>query len=333
MRCIPSVPLRWIIRGIVLSAFAAMPLHPAFLLRAQSPQVAPRPSVRLPDEAAGIDAIVRALVGAFDQVDILALGEAHLRKVDSDLRIALVRHPDFAKRARTIVIEWGSGSEQSTLDRYIRGENVSRTQLERVWKTVAGGSNGLWDAPMYADFLAAVRDVNAKLPADGRVRVLAGDPRRRETASLSGLKEPVIQKHGKALLIYGAAHFYRTAPPDYLSSLGNDLGIRGRLDVDYPGRWLAIIPVGHRLDLPAGVAMGPDPDYQKFDRALTTQVRPVLVPLQRLRFRNFAAEEFLGRTLLSCRGPGGCASAFKGSTLTLGEMADACVYVGGDAER
>jgi hypothetical protein len=26
-------------------------------------------------------------------------------------------------------------------------------------------------------------------------------------------------------------------------------------------------------------------------------------------------------------------SAFKGSTLTLGQMADACVYVGGGAER
>jgi hypothetical protein len=71
-----------------------------------------------------------------------------------------------------------------------------------------------------------------------------------------------------------------------------------------------------------------DPDYQKFDRALKTQVRPVLVPLQRLPFRDFTAEEFLGRTLVTCRGAGGCRSVFKGSTLTLGQMADACVYVG-----
>ena len=32
------------------------------------------------------------------------------------------------------------------------------------------------------------------------------------------------------------------------------------------------------------------------DRALTTLVRPVLLPLQRLPFRDFTAEEFLGRT-------------------------------------
>ena len=60
-------------------------------------------------------------------------------------------------------------------------------------------------------------------------------------------------------------------------------------------------------------------------------MRPVLVSLQRLPFRDFSAEEFLG-TLLNCRGAGGCVSVFKGSTLTLGQMADACVYVGGGAD-
>ena len=54
--------------------------------------------------------------------------------------------------------------------------------------------------------------------------------------------------------------------------------------------------------------------------------------LQRLPFRDFTAEEFLGRTLTTCRGAGGCVSVFQGSSLTLGQMADACVYVGGGAE-
>jgi len=332
MRWIPCAPRRSILCGIVLSTFAAMPLHPVSLVRAQSPQVGSRPTVRMPDQAAGIDAIVRTLIGAFDQVDILALGEAHLRKVDSDLRIALVRHPDFAKRARTVVIECGSSSEQSTLDRYIQGENVSQTQLERVWKTVAGGSNGFCDAPMYADFLAAVRDVNSKLPADARVRVLGGDPRSRETASLSVLREPVLQRHGKALLIYGAAHFYLTGPPDYLSSLGNELGIAGRLGLDYTGRWLAIIPIGGVVRPPGVKEADVDPDYQKFDRALKAPVRPVLVSLQRRPFRDFTAEEFLGHTVITCRGSGGCRSVFKGSTLKLGQMADVGVYVGPNAD-
>jgi hypothetical protein len=53
-----------------------------------------------------------------------------------------------------------------------------------------------------------------------------------------------------------------------------------------------------------------------------------LVSLQQLPFRDFTAEEFMGNTLFTCIGPGGCRSAFKGSTLTLGQMADACVYFG-----
>jgi len=294
------------------------------------------PTVRLPDEVAGLDGIARTLISAFDQVDIVALGEWHGRKLDSDLRIAVVRHPDFAKRVRSIVVEFGSTSEQSTLDRYIRGENISRAQLEQVWKTTTQAGNGTWDSPVYAEFFAAVRDVNSKLPADARVRVFGGDPgpgdnRSRETAAVSVLKEQVLQKHSKALVIYGAAHFYRTMPTDYISIMGKDIGIARMLDVDYPGRTFVVIPVGGRLDLPPGITLSVYPDYQKVDRALKTPMRPVLVPLQRLPFRKFTAEEFIGG-LFSCRGPGGCVSVFQGSTLTLGEIADACVYVGGSAE-
>jgi hypothetical protein len=311
------------------------------LTRAQSPG-SPRsagPSkVRLPDEAAGLDGIVRALISAFDQADVVALGEWHGRiRLDSDLRIALVRHPDFAKKVRSIVVEFGSTTEQSTLDRYIRGENVPPAQLEQVWKTTTQAANGVWNSRIYPDFFAAIREVNSKLPADARVRVFGGDPgpgdnRSRENAAVSVLKEQVLQKHGKALIIYGAAHFYRTMPEDYLSSLGDDIGIARKLEIDFPGRTFVVVPVG-RLDRPAAwVTAGIDPDFQKFDRALNTQVRPVLVPLQRLPFRDFTAEEFLGRTLTTCRGAGGCVSVFKGSTLTLGQMADACIYVGGGAD-
>ena len=290
--------------------------------------------VRLPDEAAGVDGVARALVSAFDQADIVALGEAHGRTLDSDLRIAMVRHPDFAERVRSIVVEFGSTTEQSTLDRYIRGENVSRAQLEQVWKTTTQSRSGVWDARIYADFLAAVRDVNSRLPAAARVRVFGGDPgpgdnRSRETAAVAVLKEQVLEKKGKALVVYGAAHFYRTMDEAYLSSMGKDIGIVRMLESEYPGRTFSVIPLGGELDVPPGIRADVVPDYRKFDRVLTTLVRPVLVPLRRLPFRDFTAEEFLGLTLITCRGPGGCASVFKGSRLTLGDMADAGVYFGG----
>jgi hypothetical protein len=94
------------------------------------------------------------------------------------------------------------------------------------------------------------------------------------------------------------------------------------LDINYPGRTFVVIPVGGQLP-------GENKNnYQKFDRALKTQVRPVLVPLSRLPFRDFTAEEFLDGTVVMMR-RGRWVSIFAGSTLTLGQMADACVYFGG----
>jgi len=302
-------------------------LLPALLLSGNLP--GRLPNVRIPGESPGIKAIVRTLISAFDRVEIVALGEAHQRKLDSDLRIAMVRHPDFPKKVRSIVVEFASTTEQATLDRYIRGESVSRAQLAQVWKTTTQAANGIWDDPIYPAFFAAVRDVNSKLPAHSRIRVFGGDPgpgdnRSRETAAVAVLKEQGLQRHAKALVIYGGAHFYRAAPKDYLSSMGPDVGIVRILEKEYPGRTFAVIPVGYRWPFPPEVF---EPNFRKFDRALKTRVRPVLVSLERLPFRDFKAAEFVG-PLLNARGPGGPVSVFKGSKLTLGQMADACVYFG-----
>ncbi len=305
-------------------------------LHAQAPHAWVAPKVSLPDESVGIDGIVGTLISAFDQADIVALGEAHGRfRQESDLRIALVRNPDFAKKVRSIVVEFASITEQTTLDRYIRGENVSPVELEQIWKTTTQAANGndIWDNPIYPEFFAAVRDVNQKLRPDHQIRVLGGDPGQgsnlsRDDAAVSVITEQVLKKHGKALVIFGAAHFYRTMDKDYLASTGDNNDIVKTLEIDDPGRTFVVIPIG-RLDRPRPVAVDMAPDYQKFDRAFKTQVRPVLVSVQRLPFREFTVEEFLGRTVTTCRGPNGCVSAFKSSTLTLGQMADALIYFGG----
>lgn len=294
--------------------------------------VAQASSVQLSAETAGLDQVARTLVAAFDQVDVIVLGEDHGQQRDSDLRIAVVRHPDFARRVRAIVVEFGSTTEQATLDRYIRGETVLPAQLEQVWKTTTQARFGALDSRFFVDFFNTVREVNAHLPVASRIRVFGGDPgptdtRSRETAAVSVLKEQVLQKHEKALVIYGAAHFYRAAPPDYLTSMGQDVGIARMLEAANPGRTLVVIPVGGRMELPPGITM-PAPSYAKFDRAIATPQRPVLLSLRRSPFRDLKAEEFLGGKLLTCGGPGGCRSVFTGSPLTLGQIADACVYFG-----
>jgi hypothetical protein len=86
--------------------------------------------------------------------------------MDLNLWISMVDNPAFRNKVRSIVVEFGSTTEQLTLDRYIRGENVSKAQLEQVWKTTTQASNGVWDSPNYMEFFAAVREINSKLQAD-----------------------------------------------------------------------------------------------------------------------------------------------------------------------
>lgn len=293
-----------------------------------------------------MDAIAQALVSVFDQADIVALGEEHEWKPDSDLRIALVRHPDFAKKVHFIVVEFGRNSQQATLDRYIRGEDVPRAQLEQVWKTTQVGGGG---SPIYPAFFAAVREVNLKLPADARVRVFGaeGAPGMSgEKTAVTFLTQQVLHKRGKALVIYGFSHFWRTEPPDMLARDGGvETGIVRILEKTFPGRIVSVIPVSSpRWPLPKG---SKGIDFGKFDHALKTPVRPVLLSLQRPPFRDFSAEEFVGQDVVVCGGTGvvpkeqkgkvpsglvrvsgPCVSVFQGSILTLGQMADAVVYFG-----
>lgn len=57
-----------------------------------------------------------------------------------------------------------------------------------------------------------------------------------------------------------------------------------------------------------------------------------MVSLRRTPFRDFSTEDFPGPGMFNCLPPGGCKSTFQGSRLTLGLMADAVVYRGGDAD-
>jgi hypothetical protein len=48
--------------------------------------------------------IVTGILNAWDKADLICLGEDHGSKNDSDLRIALVEHPDFIRRVKVVMI-------------------------------------------------------------------------------------------------------------------------------------------------------------------------------------------------------------------------------------
>src|SRR6476646_8064394 len=160
-------------RGIISASLIVVMSYDVFgqataLSPAQTSPTNVRPDVQLSAEAAGWDNVVKGLLSAFDKADVVALGEDHWRNVDSELRIRLIRHPGFPQKARFIIVESGNSLYQPILDRYIQGEDVSRTELQQVWQNTT--QIAVWDSPLYADFLAAVRDVNRNLPRDRRLR-------------------------------------------------------------------------------------------------------------------------------------------------------------------
>jgi uncharacterized iron-regulated protein len=265
--------------------------------------------------AAGLDKVIDALVSEFDHADIVALGDDHWRKADSDIRIRLVQHPEFVSKVSSIVVEFASTGQQAVLDRYIRGEDVPIAELRNVWRTTTQ-INGVWDSPVYAQFFAAVREVNRTLPEKMRLRVFAGDPPTgsdvpRDLSAFSVIKEQVLNKGRKALVIYGAAHLWRAYPT-------HQARLQNMLEPAAPGRVFVVIAKG-----------GASEEYRTFERALKTPERPVLVQLDKQPFRDFPADEFFANDLKKLVN-GQWVSAFQSTGITLGQMADAFIYLGMD---
>jgi len=266
----------------------------------------------LPDETVGFDRIVSTLISVFDKVDVIALDDTHQRKVDSDLRIRLIRAPEFAQKVHLIVIEFANTADQSILDRYINGEDVQLAQLRQVWRNTCCPDT--WDSPVYADFLAAVREVNQKLPAEKRLQVLAGDPpagtptTERDASAISILKKHGLDRAGKALLIFGGGHL----------NYGNG-ALTHAMQEWRPGRTLVVFIRG-----------GNDPGYAPFDQALRSKERPVLFSVTRPPFNTFSTSFLGGGSKALVNGVWVDVPANPGATP--GQEADAWIYFGSTSD-
>jgi hypothetical protein len=186
-----------------------------------------------PDEAtrSRLQGIVKGILTAWDRADVVCLGEDHGRKNDSDLRLALIEHPDFVRKVNVIIVEFADSVHQDTLDRFaLDGEDIPREKLRAVWKDTSGKE--VWESPIYEAFLRAVRRVNLKLPRQQRLRLIGGDnstEKNRGKFIRDAVSREILSKGLKGLAIYGAGHCERRA-----------MGFPGELEDRYPGRiWSA----------------------------------------------------------------------------------------------
>jgi hypothetical protein len=128
------------------------------------------------ETAAGtrLQGIVKEIMAVWAKADVVCLGEDHGRKNDSDLRIALIEHPDFVLKVEVIIVEFANPIHQDILDRLaLEGENIPREELRSVWRDAKGAT--VWESPIYEAFLRTVRKINLAVPRVRRVRLIGGD--------------------------------------------------------------------------------------------------------------------------------------------------------------
>jgi hypothetical protein len=90
-----------------------------------------------------------------------------------DFLLSLVRRPELAAKVNDIATECGNSRYQPILDRYIAGEDVVIEQARQVWRdsVVGMGISGF-----YAELFPLVREINKRLPAAKRFRMLTLEP-------------------------------------------------------------------------------------------------------------------------------------------------------------
>lgn len=168
---------------------------------------------------------VSGILDAFTSHHIVALGEGmHGNNQAHAFRLALVRDPRFPSLVNDIVVESGTAGYQSAMDRFVRGEDVPYAELRHAWQDTTNPTP-IWDTPIYEEFFRAVRQVNASLPDDRKLRVLLGDPpvdwdavrTKDDVVRLVSLRvhvvdvinKEVLSKNRRALVVYGDGHFLR----------------------------------------------------------------------------------------------------------------------------
>ena len=188
------------------------------------------------------------VIGLFKRCDVVCIPERHGDKVVHDFLRSLITDTALVDaRVTDIVVEFGSARYQGIMDRYIAGGAVSKSELQKVWRETTQFL--VWDSPLYESFFQMVRDVNSKLPAKKRLRVLLGDPpiewervhtkedyikfADRDLSMANVIQREVLDKKRKGLLIAGGMHLICERDPaevltDEYRSVGDLLRRRHR---------------------------------------------------------------------------------------------------------
>ena len=237
-----------LVRSAAAFSLATMLLSPGYT------QVAAQPNSRAATVApVEVEPALEGVFKAFENHPVVALGDAHGLAAQMDFYTAVVRDPRFARDVRNLVVEFGASSQQQVIDRYLAGETVPYVELRKVWNDTVG-----WAPPPalvgFAKFFAAVRDLNKSLPRNRRIKIWLGEPpldwtapsrddlraamRARDTYPAALVRDKILAKGEKALVIYGAFHFAEGPM------------LKGQLDATHPGSLFIVLPYAPPFQYP-----------------------------------------------------------------------------------
>jgi len=166
---------------------------------------------------------IDGIFAGFQNHPLVAIGNYEDYAQEEDFYAALVRDPRFAREVGNVVVEFGAGAHQDTINRYLNGGDVSFSDLRKVWSDVVGFN--IPYAIGYINFFVQVRELNRALPPNQRIHVWLGEPPidwskiktkaefvryfpQRDTHPAEIIEKEILAKNKKALIIYGDGHFY-----------------------------------------------------------------------------------------------------------------------------
>ena len=291
------------------------------------PSVPPQTSSQTSSPTAAEDTALAEAIGGIVEAagshPVVAIGEIHRSALIHAFFTNLLTDPRLPGVVDDIAVEFGAAQNQGIIDRYVAGQDVASSELQRVW-TETSQTSGVWDSPLYAQFFETVRQVNLALPIESRFRVLltdasappvecptagdcAGDMIDRDGLFAQVVEEQSLGRGRHALIVAGVAHVLR----------GNGripLSLTDRLELFSAGSTFVVIP--H-----AGSVL----EDEAVRRAVQDWPIPTLAPLAGSFIGMRPSSVLHGDLIVTCDHPPCETPDFPGP---IEDVADAYLYLG-----
>jgi hypothetical protein len=277
---------------------------------------------------------VDAVIAAFADHQVVAIGEQHGSAAQHEFLRSLIREPRLIGVIDDVAVEFGSARHQSTIDEYLRGGAVSEAELAQVWENTTQRS-GVWENPIYRQFFEAVREQNIQRPLEDRIRVLLGDPpiiwdeitaetdcddsdptcldhwiMGRSDHFASVVQGESIARGRRALVIAGSGHIRRNPDAEFPISLTDEL------DALEPGAVWTLVPLPRSNPLVIGALL---------DAGGVDGMEPAVIELEGTELGALIAEGVFERGTVTCD-PAPCEPE-AASTATLQAVTDAVLLL------